>query len=178
MIRIGKAASGEQEALIWGRLPGEGSFCRQLSREKRDPLIKVLFVLIFSFAQGRHAEQERSCRRVGAMLFSKDWILLLLHPQYEATGGASTRRRRRPAHLWLYCHHAASVLVLKHFLHFWTISPPSLKPTGLSPRFILHSLSVSGTLGKLLVFFMKTVCGGCKWVHEGSESQSSRLERI
>lgn len=62
MIRIGEAASGEQEALIWGSLPGEGSFCRQLSREKRGSLIKVLFVLIFSFAQGRPTERERSCR--------------------------------------------------------------------------------------------------------------------
>lgn len=65
MIRIGEAASGEQEALIWGSLPGEGSFCRQLSREKRGLLIKVLFVLIFSFAQGRPTERERSCWGVG-----------------------------------------------------------------------------------------------------------------
>lgn len=59
MIRIGEAASGEQEALIWGSLPGEGSFCRQLTREKRGPLIKVLFVLIFSFAPGEAHREGR-----------------------------------------------------------------------------------------------------------------------
>lgn len=72
MIRIGEAASGEQEALICGSLPGEGSFCRQLSREKRGPLIKVLFVLIFSFAQGRATERGPSCWRGGGVGGTQD----------------------------------------------------------------------------------------------------------
>ena len=38
VIWIGKAARVEEEALIPGCLPGEGFFCRQLSREKRRPI--------------------------------------------------------------------------------------------------------------------------------------------
>lgn len=87
MIRIGEAASGEQEALIWGSLPGEGSFCRQLTREKRGPLIKVLFVLIFSFAPGeahREGRDPAGGRGGGTML----------PPPFPPLSGSEKERQR------------------------------------------------------------------------------------
>lgn len=84
MIRIGEAASGEQEALIWGSLPGEGSFRRQLSWEKQEPLIKVLFVLISSFARGRSREGCVYAGVVDAAAGGGEWL----------EGGAASRTRR------------------------------------------------------------------------------------
>lgn len=45
------------------------------------PLIKVPFVLIFPFAQGRPADREKSCRGGGTTPSSGDNFLLLLHLQ-------------------------------------------------------------------------------------------------